>query len=131
MRVPGWIESPPQINLNGKVLDVPAEPGTFAAIRRRWKDNDTLRVNLPLDLRTEPVDDQHPKTVAVMRGPVMLVALDAPDGLINEPLPLPEGLKPVPHMPQAFELDQAGEKLRMVPYYSVREESYTNYLVKV
>jgi hypothetical protein len=131
VRIPGWTESPPKIALNGKSLDVPAERGTFAAIRRRWKDNDTLQVTFPMDLRTEAIDDQHPKTVAVMRGPVMLVAVDASQGLIERPLPLPEELKPVPHTPQTFELDQSGEKLRLVPYYSVGDETYTNYLVKM
>ncbi len=76
--------------LNDKPLDAPAEPGTFCAIRRRWKNNDMLQVKFPLDLRTEAIDDQHPKTVAVMRGPVMLVAVDAPQALIDRPLALPE-----------------------------------------
>jgi hypothetical protein len=65
-----------------------------------------------------------------MRGPVMLVAVDAPQALIDRPLDLPETLKPVPHNPQAFELDQAGEKLRLEPFYSVGDETYTNYLIK-
>ncbi len=131
VRIPGWTESPAKLFLNGKPLDVPAERGTFAAVRRRWKQDDVLQVKLPMDLRTEAIDDQHPKTVAVMRGPVMLVALDAPQGIIERPLPLPEGLDPVPHQPEAFELDQAGEKLRLEPYYSVGDETYTNYLVKI
>jgi DUF1680 family protein len=130
VRIPGWTKSPPQIFLNDRPLDVPAGCGTFCAIRRRWKNHDTLQVKFPLDLRTEAIDDQHPKTVAVMRGPVMLVAVDAPQGLLERPLALPDGLKPVPHNPQAFELDQAGEKLRLEPYYSVGDETYTNYLVR-
>ena len=56
----------------------PAQPETFGAIRHGWKNNDVLQVALPMDLRTEAIDEQHPKTVAVMRGPVMLVAVDAP-----------------------------------------------------
>jgi hypothetical protein len=130
VRIPGWTKRPPQMFLNDKPLDTLAVPGTFCAVRRRWKNNDMLQVKFPLDLRTEAVDDQHPKTVAVMRGPVMLVAVDAPQGLIEQSLALPEGLKPVPHNAQAFELDQAGEKLRLEPYYSVGERTYTNYLVK-
>jgi len=56
------------------------------------------------------------------------LALDAPQVFIERPLPLPEGLKPVPHRPQAFELDQDGEKMRLEPYYSVGDEVYSNYL---
>jgi hypothetical protein len=131
VRVPDWTDGQAKIFLNGKTLDVPAERRGFAAIRRRWKNDDTIQVTLPLDLRIEAIDDQHPKTVAVMRGPVMLVALEAPPELTNQPLPLPEGLKAVPYEPQAFEMDHAGGKLRLVPFYSVKEETYTNYLVKI
>jgi DUF1680 family protein len=130
VRVPGWIEGPAKLSLNGKSLDVPAERGTFAAIRRRWKRNDTLQVTFPLGLRTEAIDAQHPKTVAVMWGPVMLVALDGPQGLPAEPLPLPQGLQPVPFKPLAFQIDRSKGKLRFEPFYSVGDETYTNYLVR-
>ena len=50
VRIPGWTERPPQVFLNDKPLDALAEPGTFCAIRRRWKNNDMLHVKFPLGI---------------------------------------------------------------------------------
>lgn len=130
VRIPGWLEEPAMVSINGKPLDLPAERQTFAAIRRRWTKNDTIQIAFPLHLRAEAVDERHPKRVAVMRGPVMLVALDPPPGLSNEPLPLPQGLRPVPYHSMAFEIDRTDQKLRFAPFFSVGDETYTNYLLK-
>jgi hypothetical protein len=64
-----------------------------------------VEVKLPFGDRTEAIDDRHPDTVALMRGPLMMVAVNAPDGM-------PEiGAPP----------------LRFAPFYAVRGESYTTY----
>ena len=55
--------------------------------------------------RTEAIDDRHADTVALMRGPLMMVAVNAPDG-----------------MP-----DLAAPGLRFAPFYTVRGEKYTTY----
>lgn len=131
VRIPGWLEEPATLSVNGKPLDLPVEHQTFAAIRRRWKKNDTIQITFPLHLRAEAVDKHHPKRVAVMWGPVMLVALDPPPGLSDEPLPLPQGLQPVPYRSMVFDINRAGQKLRFAPFFSVRDETYTNYLLKI
>ena len=93
------------ISVNGKSVDVAAERKAFATVRRRWRKNDTLEVKLPFRDRTEAVDDRHTDTVALMRGPLMMVAIHPPDG-----------------MPEL-----AAPGLRFAPFYSVRGESYTTY----
>jgi DUF1680 family protein len=103
VRIPAWLSTSGSLAVNGKSLDVAAVPGTFAAIRRRWSPNDTVEVKLPWRDRTQPVDDRHPDTVALMRGPLMMVSLDGPPGA-----------------PTAWE-----------PFYSVRSQTYTTYFRKL
>ena len=73
VRIPGWLQSPAQIRVNGRSYSGDARPGTFAAIKRKWKNHDTVELRFPMRFRTQPVDDQHPNLVAMMRGPVMYV----------------------------------------------------------
>jgi DUF1680 family protein len=105
VRMPAWLSDPGAISVNGKSVDVAAERKTFATVRRRWRRNDTLEVKLPFRDRTEAIDDRHKDTVALMRGPLMMVAVNAPDG-----------------MPEL-----AAPGLRFMPFYAVRGETYTTY----
>ncbi|MGH9352286.1 MAG: beta-L-arabinofuranosidase domain-containing protein, partial [Terriglobia bacterium] len=128
LRIPAWLEGQPKLSVNGKHHGLPAERGTFAAVRRRWRNNDTIQLALPLNLRTESIDERHPKTVAVMWGPVMLVALaDVP---MAGPLSLPEGLRRAAYKPLTFETADRAPKLQFAPFYSVGDETYTNYVLK-
>ncbi len=72
LRVPAWSGA---ITVDGK--SVPTSAGSYAPLRRKWSDGDTIQLNIPLAERTEPVDAQHPDLVAHMRGPVMMVKLDS------------------------------------------------------
>ena len=108
VRIPGWLRSPAQLAVNGKATAVDAQPGSFAAIRRRWQTNDTIQIQLPFSLRPEPIDEQHPNTVALMWGPLMLVALDPPTEITRKPASdSPEGLKSIPYSPLTFEIQRA------------------------
>ncbi len=105
VRMPAWLAGAAAISVNGKNVDVAAERKTFATMRRRWRRNDTLEVKLPFGDRTEAIDDRHTDTVALMRGPLMMVAVNASDG-----------------MPEVGAPD-----LRFAPFYTVRGERYTTY----
>lgn len=74
LRVPGWSRGM-SVKVNGGDSGVPCKPGEWAAIARAWNPGDRVEVRIPLRLRMEPVDRQHPLRVAVVRGPVVL-ALD-------------------------------------------------------
>jgi DUF1680 family protein len=108
VRMPAWLTGAASVRVNGKSADVAAERRTFATVRRRWRKNDTLEVKLPFGDRTEAIDDRHTDTVALMRGPLMMVAVNAPEG-----------------MP---ELGTPG--LRLAPFYAVHGENYTTYFKK-
>lgn len=130
LRIPGWLESSAKISINGKSADVPAARGTFAEIKRRWRDGDTAQLTLPLGFRAEPVDDQHPERVALMRGPQMLVAVNPAGDLQDKPLALPGKPQPIPHKPSAFTIGAQGAAVEMIPFHEVRDETYTTYLRK-
>jgi hypothetical protein len=73
-RIPAWAGGA-QIFVNGTRAAGLAVPGQFAAIRREWKSGDRVELELPLKTRLEPIDAQHPDTVALMRGPLVLMAV--------------------------------------------------------
>jgi uncharacterized protein len=130
LRIPGWLQSGAQLSVNQESVSVPAEAGTFAAIRRIWQNHDSVQITLPFSFRTEAIDDQHPNTVALMRGPLMMVALDPQLALTasaSEPAP---AFKPVPFAAQTFEMPGSSATIRFAPFYTVGDRSYTTYLQK-
>ena len=86
-RVPGWSRGV-SVKVNGAAASVACTPGTWATISRQWNSGDKVEIRIPLPLRYAPVDKQHPKRVAVMRGPLTMVQ----NAAFHEPLVwLPEG----------------------------------------
>ncbi len=129
LRIPGWLQKPAQISVNGKPLSVPADPGSFAAIRRRWQTNDTVQLQIPFSFRLEKIDDQHPDLAALMWGPLMMVAIDPSVAIADKSISSSSaGLRAASSSPLTFELSTAPEKLRFMPFYRVQEEEYTTYL---
>ena len=127
IRIPGWLSSDPQVRINGRTTAVVARPGTFAVLRRTWRDGDRVELHLPQRLRTEPIDRSHPETVALLRGPIMYSALNfaGPDTPVPR-LHLP-GLSPVTGMNAAYRQSQGGQDILFVPFYQVQNESYDVY----
>jgi uncharacterized protein len=72
LRVPSWTRGM-SVKINGTPANVQCQPGTWATIDRTWNSGDRVEVTIPLTLRMEAVDRQHPDRVAVMRGPVVLI----------------------------------------------------------
>ncbi|PYV00060.1 MAG: hypothetical protein DMG26_15820 [Acidobacteria bacterium] len=83
------------------------------------------------NFRTEPIDEQHRDAVALMRGPLMLVALNPPIKLPARALSSHSELKQTPHAPQSFQLEAAQDEVRFVPFYLVKDETYTTYVTAV
>jgi uncharacterized protein len=126
LRIPRWLDRPAQLSVNGKTVPAAAERGTFATVRRRWRKGDTVELTLPFSLRTAPIDEQNPDIVAVMRGPVMLTAVDPPAQLQASTAALAQ-MDPVPGKPLEFDCQTAAGKVRMRPFYQVQRETYSTY----
>ena len=74
LRVPAWTKARAMsVRINGAPANVQCTPGTWATIERAWNAGDRVEVTIPLTLRMEAVDRQHPDRVAVVRGPIVLV----------------------------------------------------------
>ena len=75
VRIPEWATPSPVLTVNGKRISSEVQPGTFASIRNTWKDGDRVELELPMPLRLEAVDANHPDIVALVQGPVVLMAV--------------------------------------------------------
>jgi DUF1680 family protein len=75
LRVPSWCARPAiRVNSGPERPLTRLEKG-FASINRKWHDNDTVQLVLPLAQRLEAIDSAHPNTVALMVGPLVLFAV--------------------------------------------------------
>ena len=124
LRIPAWA-SGSTISINGRRHPLTLKPGSAFTLKRLWKAGDTVELTLPQTFRTEPIDESHPGTVALMRGPVEYVALNTSGAKVNtvgaaRPK-LSRDLKPA--APQAYD---SSDKT-FVPLYTVQSETYGAY----
>ncbi len=80
VRVPGWAVGA-ALAINGAPLDNVAQPGAYAAVRRRWSQGDVLELNLPMEvvfMQAHPLVEEARNQLAVMRGPIVY-CLESPD----------------------------------------------------
>lgn len=71
-RIPFWAHNA-SLKVNGLSIASECNPGTWAIIERNWKNGDYVDLQIPLRFRMVPIDLQHPKRVAVVRGPLAMV----------------------------------------------------------
>ena len=128
VRIPAWASSDPVLSVNGTRVSDSVQPGTFAAIRRTWKDGDRVDLELPMPLRLEPVDANHPTLVALMRGPLVLFAVadsqpafDKAELLRAQPVNNAEG--------DSIATAADGKPISMRPFMSIDKESYSTYVL--
>lgn len=72
-RVPGWITSTIQVQINDKVLSNDFMPGTYANLGHTWNSGDTITITLPMEFRMEPLMD-NPQIASLFYGPILLAA---------------------------------------------------------
>jgi uncharacterized protein len=137
LRVPAWSKGM-TVEVNGTPAGVTCTPGTWATITRTWNSGDVLEYHIPMPLRTEAVDPQHPNRVAVVHGPVVL-ALDSDyhdpnfemprdDEQLNKlviaddsPLASHFSAPAVPGMYRVTRADGKPVRLRFRPFYAYNE----------
>lgn len=130
LRIPGWLRSSAKIYVNGRPSGIAVQSGSFAVLRKEWMDNDCVEVKFAQEYRVESIDDLHPNTVALMRGPVMYVALSPAMSLFTSPLDMPGELQPIAESRQAWLRRAHGQEIVFVPFYAIRNQSYNTYFLK-
>jgi len=73
IRRPAWSANGFTIAINGERQSLNADPGSYCAIERTWKDGDTVDVHMPMALRVEAFNND-PGRVALLYGPIVLCA---------------------------------------------------------
>ncbi len=125
LRIPAW-SSPgvPVIRINGARAPVSIQTG-FATLQRKWKDGDRIDLELALPVRVEAVDTQHPDTVALLRGPLVLFAIGD-----NMPAATRRQLLSAIQLPQqtTWRAATASGPLLLRPFFAIEDEHYSAYM---
>jgi DUF1680 family protein len=128
VRIPGWATPDPVVSVNGKRISESVQAGTFAAIRRTWKDGDRVELELPMPLRLEPVDANHPSVVALLQGPLVLFAVADSQPSFDKNTLLQA--KPTNNANGDWTAQAAdGSSVSMRPFMNIDKETYSTYVM--
>ena len=121
LRIPAWAEKA-SVSVNGTRQE--AQPGSFARAERQWKDGDRIELELPLTTRLEAIDAQHPETVALLAGPLVLFAItDAQPAITRAQLLAAKRIGA-----QSWQIETADGPVKMLPFTAIEDQAYTTYL---
>jgi uncharacterized protein len=126
-RIPAWAQGA-QILLNGRREKGVAIPGQFAAIRRTWKSGDRVELELPLKMRLEPIDAQHPELVALLYGPLVLMAVKEKEGAPLPKVTRAELLAAGRVSERKWQVTSASGPVALLPFTWLGSRPYTTYL---
>jgi hypothetical protein len=120
VRVPYWTRGV-EAQLNGKPRAA-SVTGGYLTVERTWRENDTLRVRLPMRLHVAAMPDD-PTIRAVMYGPLVLAARLGTEGLT------PENLRAPPTRPRKVP-EYTAEPISVAPLI-VRSQDPASWLTPV
>jgi DUF1680 family protein len=122
-RIPAWANGA-SVSVNGRTLRTQPIPGSFVAVHRQWNDGDQVELHLPMTLRLEPIDRQHPQTVALCFGPLALFAItDSQPSLTGADLLAANRIDR-----RTWEVNTSGGPIKMMPFTDIGDEQYSTYL---
>ena len=124
LRIPSWATGA-TVAVNGARLASEPVPGTIMSIRRQWRSGDRIELELPLSLRLEAIDPRHPRTVALLCGPLVLFAIAGarPEVTTRQLLAAKRTGK------QSWQVDTAAGAMPMLPFTAIGEQRYSTYVV--
>jgi hypothetical protein len=114
VRIPKWAERA-SVAVNGKRMSE-AEPGSFTAIE----------LELPMSMRLEAVDRQHPNLVALVRGPLVLFAISDSQASFERNALLNAGRVSGTDFDWAA-TNRLGKPVVLRPFMNIADESYSTY----
>jgi DUF1680 family protein len=153
IRYPSWATSGANITINGKIVKVAQEPGSYVELKRNWKAGDKITVTYPMSLRLVATNDD-PDEAAVAYGPIVLAGdmgtegmtapapfahnqldykdYNIPDDIIDslnlKGRSLQDCLVPVPGQPLVFKTNSVTPRtITLMPYYQIDKQRYVIY----
>jgi len=122
LRIPAWT-SGASVSVNGNSYATELKPGTLAALRREWKSDDCVELHLPMTTRLEAIDPQHPDTVALLHGPLVLFPItNSAPRITRQQL---RAAKPAGS--KSWRVETAAGPITLLPFTEITDESYTTY----
>jgi len=121
LRIPAWAAGA-SIAVNGKRET--ASAGSFASVQRKWTNGDRIELALPLTARLEAIDAQHPETVALLVGPVVLFAVTGGEPKVTRT----QLLAARKIGAQSWQVETAGGAMKMLPFTAIEDQEYSTYL---
>jgi uncharacterized protein len=121
LRIPVWAEGA-SVSVKGKRESVQA--GTFARVQRKWKNGDRVDLELPIKARLEAVDPQHPDTVALLVGPVVLFAVTDAEPKVTRA----QMLAAKKTGAQSWQVETANGSMKMLSFTEIGDEQYSTYV---
>ena len=79
LRIPGWVGKGTRVSVNGEAFGGPIIPGEFLKLSRTWRRGDRIDIAFDMGMRIKPLDSAHPQLVAVVTGPLVLLAVGGTD----------------------------------------------------
>jgi uncharacterized protein len=124
VRIPEWAGAKSSLAVNGRRDEKDLTPGQFFALQRTWKNGDRVELELDMPMRLEPVDQQNLNEVALMHGPIALLAVgDIPARIKRNEL---LAAAKVPGS-EDWQTQAGGQTLTLRPFASVMSEDYRLY----
>ncbi|WP_446743276.1 beta-L-arabinofuranosidase domain-containing protein [Silvibacterium acidisoli] len=126
-RIPAWAEEA-TVSVNGIRQKELGTPGQFAAVHREWKSGDRIELNLPLTMRLEAIDKRHTDTVALLRGPLVLMAVKNEQESPVPRITRQQLLTAARISERQWQVDTVSGKVTMQPFISMGDLPYTTYV---
>ncbi len=124
LRIPAWAGPHTAVKVNGSPTGASLQPGTWTRLDRTWKDGDRVELSIDMPLRLVPIDPAHPETIALVRGPVALFAIEQGAAKISSKQMLAAQRSGASG---DWEVASNMGKIPMRPYASIKSERYRLY----
>jgi hypothetical protein len=122
-RIPQWAEGA-TIAVNGKRAPIEMVPRSFARLGREWKNGDRIDLELPMRMRLESLDSRQPRTVALMRGPLVLFPITKSAAKTTRA----QLLTAAKTEPGRWLTANAQEPIEFAPFTEIKDEAYSTYM---